>query len=157
MDRDVVVGIVGAVVLVAAMVGIFFYERSVAPVADADGGGAATNATSASASGTTAVGESTTETVFLSGGNATFTLTWTPGQQSTDTLGITVTAPDGTQSAPVEGSTSPLEVALAGPAGNWTIEVAFVSASGPAGGVGPAAGVGADTSVSWDVAAAVRP
>lgn len=158
MDRDVVVGIVGAVVLVAAMVGIFFYERSVAPIPAAEGAAPSMNATSATASDTTAVGSSTEKMLALDGGNATFTLTWTPGDRSTDTLGLTVTAPDGRVSDAVESSASPIELTFAGPAGNWTVEVAFVSAEGPAGGVpGPAGGVGADTSVSWSLDAAVRP
>lgn len=155
MDRDVTVGIVGAVVLVAAMVGIFFYERSVAPLpGEADGDAPAANLTTASASGSTGVGDSTVETLQLAGGNATFTLTWTPGDQSTDTMGLTVTPPGGTP-VTLESSTSPLEVAAAGPAGNWTVEVVFVSAAGPA--PGPASGVGADTTVSWSLEAAVRP
>lgn len=159
MDRDVTVGIVGAVVLVAAMVGIFFYERSVAPLPAEGNPGTGTNETaSASASGTTAVGESTVETLRLSGGNATFTLSWTPGANSEDTLGLTVTSPDGRESSPMESSTSPIELTFAGVPGNWTIEVAFVSASGPApAGPGPVTGVGADTQVAWSLDATSRP
>ena len=155
MDRDVVVGIVGAVVLVAAMVGIFFYERSVAPIPGGDAAPPASNATTATASGTTAVGDSTVETLQLAGGNVTFTLSWTPGQQSTDTMSFTVTAPDNSTRTADDSSTSPLELAMSGPAGTWTVEVVFVSAAGPA--PGPAAGVGADTSVAWTLEATARP
>lgn len=105
--KDTIIGIVGAVILVAALTGVFYYEGSSAEGADGaneydltwdtrttDGPGV---------DGETQEEETTTETLTVEAANiteATFTLTWTDDTGSADTFNVTVTSPAGeTESA----------------------------------------------------------
>lgn len=103
MNKDTIIGIVGAVVLVAAMVGVFQYEGSQS--ASTLGGAqfqvtwATDSANGPTVSGSTAVGEETEEVLTVEETNLTrseFTLVWTPGPGSTNTMRLTVTPPAGT-------------------------------------------------------------
>jgi hypothetical protein len=151
MHRDTVIGIVGVVILVAAMVGVFTYERGQASSLAGDGGGATENVTGPSETGTVALGA--TEDVVLSMNetgitNVTFTLTWTPGA-GVDTLVLRV-APsnatgitDGFESDPENDGEITIVVPVNNTAadgqlgvGDWQVSVEFVSAS-PTTPVGP--------------------
>lgn len=146
MHRDTVIGIVGVVILVAAMVGVFTYERSQASSqGEADGGTLQTLA-GPDASGTVAVGATEDKILaFNQTGitNVTFTLTWTPGQASSvDTLRLVVAPGNDTgltsgfeSEAEDDGEiTLTIPVANVGPdgilgVGNWQVTVEFVSAA----------------------------
>ncbi|HET6405579.1 MAG TPA: hypothetical protein VFH78_13120 [Candidatus Thermoplasmatota archaeon] len=141
MHRDTVIGIVGVVILVAAMVGVFTYERSQAGALPGGAGGEVGNFTLEAVTGTAAVGETEQQIVtFNQTGltNVTFTLTWTPGAQtSMNTLELVVTMPDGTpfEAAPENDGEITLTVPVnntssAGTAGvgDWQVSVRFVSA-----------------------------
>lgn len=158
MNKDTVVGILGAVILVAAMVAIFYYEGTQVPGgtggAGGTGGGAGGNALyrTSTAAGPTASGQNTEEvTVDITQANVTainFTLTWTDdvAQSDPDTFRVTVTGPTGTTyEGTAEGSDggegvvvriSPINsvpaAANAAPAtlgqGTWTVSVELVGA-----------------------------
>jgi len=98
MHRDTVIGIVGVVILVAAMVGVFTYERGQASGMLGPGGGATENVTGPSQTGTVAVGASEDVDLALDQTgmtNVTFTLRWTPGN-GVDTLVLHVAPSNGT-------------------------------------------------------------
>lgn len=164
MHRDTVIGIVGVVILVAAMVGVFTYERSQASDLGNGDDTAATNFT-ATLSGTAPLGEENAEpetmTVNVSGlTNMSFTLTWTPGSQtSSDTLKLVVVMPDNMTHESEAENDGEITLAVEIPegtesAGDWQVIVAFVSAEPvlPGGVQPPVPPPGStDTSVSWNV------
>ena len=169
MNRDIVVGIVGTAVLVAAMVGVFTYERnSAGPAAPGPGdGGAAGNVTVPDATGTTGVGRTTEQKVVVnatSAASVTFTLTW-KASQGKDTLQLAVKPPAGSAivvNATPRSDSGRIELVVGVPAGvspkgEWTASVTVASAapglpltppvSPP---VTPPAGT--DAAVSWTLA-----
>lgn len=108
MNKDTVVGILGAVILVAAMVGIFYYEGTQAPGGSAAAGGSGPFAVTwksdmtslAAVSGQSQLGQSASQTVNVTAANVTkaeFALTWTNDQApiGPEKLTLTVKAPDG--------------------------------------------------------------
>lgn len=109
MNKDTVVGILGAVILVAAMVGIFYYEGTQAPagagVATGGAGPLSLNWTTSSvagpsARGQTTEGDSTEERVNVSAANLTrieFVLEWADDVMNSgpDVFNVTVTSPAG--------------------------------------------------------------
>lgn len=161
MNRDTLVGIVGCVVLVGAMVGVFWYERSTAEAAAAPG--TVTEIAGPTLDGTVGVGETATELAEFtatSARNVTFTLTWS-ATNGRDTLKLTVAPPTG--SGITEGGMSQEEddghITLAvevpegaSPQGPWEIKVQFVSAEPDPlpGGVPPPSPVPAQTDASVD-------
>lgn len=111
LNRDTAVGIVGAIVLVAAMAGVFFYERSQFSTYEIDW--QTQEAGTESDDGSLDEGSSeehlfTADAEGLS--TVRVTLTWTDDVGQPDTFEVTVQGPDGTTSEPVEGASSPLEV-----------------------------------------------
>lgn len=108
MKRDTIVGIVGAVALIAAMAGIFQYEKS-QPASTLgskafDVAWAIEEANGPTTTAATPLGETTETTVEVAQANLTrakFTVTWT-AQQGTDTLRVVVTPPAGSGLAPGE-------------------------------------------------------
>jgi hypothetical protein len=108
MNKDTVVGILGAVILVAAMVGIFYYEGTQSPSTVAVGGTGPfavtwkSDMTSlAAVTGQSPLGQGASKTVNVSAMNLTkaeFTLTWTndpsPGP-GPNHLTLAVKTPDG--------------------------------------------------------------
>lgn len=166
MHRDTVIGIVGVVILVAAMVGVFTYERTQASdLGNGDGAGAG-NFT-ASLSGTSDLGEDQAVpqnlTVNVTGlTNITFTLTWSPGQQtSVDTMKLVVVMPNNMshESDPENDGEITLSVPVpegVDSAGEWQVVAAFTQATVAAPVVGqppvdPGIPNTTDTSVSWNV------
>lgn len=116
MKKDVVVGIVGTVILVAAMVGVFKYEAS-------RGGGQSWRVTWADAEvpgpdaqGTTQVGGTTVAELNVSTANVTritFTLKWTDDVGAPDAFNLTIAGPDGTMWSN-EGDTGEVSVTVEG-------------------------------------------
>lgn len=117
LNKDTVIGIVGSIVLVAAMIGVFTYERS-----QANAGAFAVTWESVQSDGPTAEGstplqQSTETTVDITQTNLTsvdFTVAWTP-TQGTDTLRVTVTPPEGSglnATDPVEGDSGSITVTV---------------------------------------------
>jgi hypothetical protein len=175
MNRDIVVGIIGTCVLVAAMVGVFLYERNNAGTTgtgpDTGGPGGAL-ASPAPVTGSTAVGQSKDATILVNATSAstvTFTLTWTPSQTSKDTLSLAIKPPAGATiqvNGTQQSDAGKIEVSVpvpsgVSPAGTWTATVKFVSASPTVGGVTPPTnplppGTGTDASVSWSLATALK-
>lgn len=170
MNRDTVTGLVAAGVLVAAMVGVFFYERNVAIQngigQDATGVGPA-SASGPSLEGTTAVGASKDETLVINQTgltNVTFTLRWTAGN-GVDTMRLAI-APSqatgittGAESEPETDGEITLTIPITNTAadgalgvGPWQVSVEFVSASTglPAEPPVPPPGT-TDTQVAWTV------
>src|ERR1051326_592820 len=99
MNRDTVIGLVGAVILVVAMVGVFRYERA-QPETGVD---AFTQiaAPGPTAKGTTNVGAKSDATLPVAKTNVTkavFTVTWT-ANAGKDTVTLTVTPPAGVGNA----------------------------------------------------------
>lgn len=143
MHRDTVIGIVGVVILVAAMVGVFTYERGQAGNLPDAGSGSTTNFTAPAESGTVALGA--TEDVDISLNqtgmtNVTFTLTWT-ATNGVDTLRLVVTPANdtGLTSGFESDAEDDGEITLTVPVpntnaagttgvGNWRVSVEFVSA-----------------------------
>lgn len=101
MKRDTIIGIAGAVLLVAAMAGIFKFEGS-QPASSLGSAAFDVAWTTADANGPTTTASTplgdTTETLLdISQTNLTrakFTVTWTP-TQGTDTLRVVITPPEG--------------------------------------------------------------
>lgn len=172
MNRDTVIGIVGVLILVAAMFGVFKYERDRA--ADALGGGdlATTTLAGPEASGTSPLGQSADATVALNQTgmvNVTFTLRWTPSA-GVDTLRFSVAPSQAT--GMTEGAQSEAEddgeITLTIPVnntgangalgvGDWQVSVEFVSASTGLPAEPPIAPPGStDTQVSWTVTTQVE-
>jgi hypothetical protein len=106
--------------------------------------------------------------------NVTFTVAWRPGQNSQDTVSVTVTPPNGTAVQSPSSSTSPITVTVpidnAKPTsstpemkgyGAWKVAVKFVSATvgTPAGGglpVSPPGGALTDSSISWNLGTSLQ-
>ena len=161
MNRDTAVGIAGAVLLVAAMVVVFAYERDNAQASSA--APVAAHLANAKLTGSVARGASDSKTDHIAQAgpaNVTFHLTWT-ATNGKDTLTITATPPPGsglkaaTSQATDSGSASVTVPIPANQAsdGNWTIEVDFAQAT-PAplpGGVSPPVGGMTDASASYTV------
>lgn len=170
MHRDTVTGLVAAGVLVAAMVGVFFYERGVA-IREGIGQDAAGDAPSSLAGpsviGTTAAGASTAKTIVVNQTgltNLTFTLRWT-ATAGVDTMRLAV-APSqatGVTTGKESEAESDGEIVLTLPIGNaaadgalgvgpWEVTVDFVSARTglPAEPPVPPPGT-TDTNVDWSV------
>lgn len=111
-----VVGIVGTVILVAAMVGVFKYEAG-------RGGGQSWRVTwtegaedGPQAQGTTQAGGTTVEELNVSAANVTritFTLRWTDDVGAPDTFNLTIGGPDG-QAYSAEGSNGEVSVTVEG-------------------------------------------
>lgn len=167
MNRDTVIGIVGAVILVAAMVGVFQYERTRAPTTGT-GDFTLTNSTLEGVSGETTIRGATEEMVNVSQQNVTtvlFTLKWSPSTQGfEDTLKLTVIPPGNGTEATASGASGTLELpvnvtsmmptpgnpVLTG-TGAWTIKVEYLSTTSPTGPLPlPQAGT-----VSWTLAGTV--
>lgn len=172
MHRDTVIGIVGVVILVAAMVGVFTYERSQA--GDITGGDGLTQTTAAGpeATGTTAVGATADETIMLNQTgmtNVTFTLRWTAANGA-DTLRLTIAPSAGTglttgaSSEPEDDGEITLTIPVNNTAatgttgiGAWQVSVEFVSASTGLPQEPPIAPPGTtDASVDWTVGTQVQ-
>jgi hypothetical protein len=112
MNKDTVVGILGAVILVAAMVAIFYYEGTQAPAGTATGGGGnlppgttfrETSAAGPSASGNAQGGTPAEGDIMVNATNVTaieFTLTWIDDvpdpttASGNDEFSVTITTPD---------------------------------------------------------------
>lgn len=116
MKKDMVVGIVGTVILVAAMVGVFRYEA-------ARGGGQSWQVTWAEATapgpeadGSTNAGATTPVELNVTTPNVTairFTLTWTDDAGNPDTFNLTIGGPDG-RNWSAEGSSGEITVTVEG-------------------------------------------
>jgi hypothetical protein len=142
MNRDTLTGLVGALVLIAAMLGVFFYERGVAEDAGigAPGDADATPGFSAiTLRGTATLGEVDTQIANVTATtptSVTFHLAWT-ATNGADTLQLTVAPPTGSgiteggASEPSDTGEISLTVEVpegASPAGGWEVKVEFVSA-----------------------------
>ena len=141
MHRDTVIGIVGVVILVAAMVGVFSYERNQAAGLNGTGG-ELTTVSGPTLSETTAVGATSEQVLALNQTgmtNVTFTLTWSAAN-GVDTLQLVVVPPAGsglneTQSEPESDGSISFTVPVPNTGadgqlgvGDWQVSVAFVSA-----------------------------
>lgn len=174
MHRDTVIGIVGVVILVAAMVGVFTYERGQAGDLTPDGGLTTGTAPGPTASGNVALGASADSTLtFNETGmtNITFTLTWTPGA-GVDTLRLVLAPAAGTgitsgfESEPEDDGEIVIVVPVNNTAadgalgvGDWQASVEFVSARAgtPGPPVEPPAGTPlTDDSVDFNIATTVE-
>ncbi len=120
MNKDTIVGIVGAVILVGAMVGVFWYEGTQASALGAER--FAVNFPNQAGSfpevkGSTLEGQSTTQTISVDRANLTsleFSLAWTDDEAGTaaDQFILTVESPDGSISRSKGPATSPISVAI---------------------------------------------
>lgn len=164
MNRDTLIGIVGCAVLVGAMVGVFWSERTTALAAGAGpGDGRVTGIAGPALEGAVAIGETKTELAQIDAAtarNLTFTLTWS-ATNGRDTLKLTIAPPTG--SGIPEGGMSEEEddgeitVTVRVPegasaAGQWEVKVQFVSAEPDAlpGGIPPPDPLPAETDASVD-------
>lgn len=115
-NKDTWTGIAGALVLVAAMTGVFLYERG--QFQEYDVTWEATEAGSESASGAAlAEGASRTHTFpveadDLALARVSVALTWTDDVAPADTLRLTVEGPDDLAGGPATGSSSPQAVSV---------------------------------------------
>lgn len=110
-NRDTAVGMVGAVVLIAAMGGVFFYERGQFDTYEVSWETA--EVLSEPASGTLDEGDAadhsfSTEEERLS--TVTVSLSWSDDAGDPDTLELAVQGPEGEHADSAEDSSSPLEV-----------------------------------------------
>lgn len=169
MNRDTRIGVLGAFILITAMIGVFTYERSVAlavGIGPEETGAATTTLAGPAISGTTPVGDHSEETLTIATAgltNVTFTLTWT-AENGRDTLQLVVTPPgesaQATQSEPEDDGEIALRVPVANPAadgtlgtGDWRVTIAFLSASTGAPVEPPVAPpAGTDAQVDWALA-----
>lgn len=144
MHRDTVIGIVGVVILVAAMVGVFTYERGQAAGLTGPDGTTPVTEAGPSLDGSVAVGATEDGTIQLNRTgmtNVTFTLKWTAAN-GVDTLRLSV-APSA-QTQMTTGASSDAEddgeitLTVAVPntvangaigVGAWQVSVEFVSAA----------------------------
>lgn len=165
VNRDVVIGIAGAAILVVAMVGVFVFEHDNAQ-ANTTGGASPAATAGPTVTGSVAVGKNDVKIANVTATNATnvtFHLTW-KATQGKDTLKLTVAPPTGsniTAGAVSEAKdTGDITVSVAvptgaNPAGGWKVQVDFVKADAtPVGGVitPPTPAGGTDASVSYTVA-----
>ncbi|MFA5862240.1 MAG: hypothetical protein WDA16_11160 [Candidatus Thermoplasmatota archaeon] len=165
MNRDLVIGIVGAIILVAGMVAVFSYERDAADTNVPGGAGALVNATGPTTTGTVDLGKSAEKLVTMNGThlrNVTFTLTW-KATNGKDTLKLTVSppagVPEGAVSEPKDTGTITVTVPIPATdnatlgAGDWKIKVEFTRADAGTPVPLPTAPPGTtDASVAWSVA-----
>lgn len=169
INKDTVIGIVGAAVLVAAMFGVFQYEKALAAERTGAGAWTPTALPGPGLTGTTALGAISEETVDVTQLNLTevvFTLTWT-AQSGSDTMTMTIVPPEGVpggENFTVSGDSGTLSVTVPVPnvepsadnpgrlgAGEWQVSVQFTAASGMAPSQVPVP-VNPDTTVSWTLA-----
>lgn len=169
MNRDTVTGIVGAAILVVAMVGVFQYERTIGAARAGldDGDFSLTTLPGPSLSEATPLGQSTDSVVSVAQQNltnVTFKLTWSG--QSTNTLSMAVQVPADMGGATyVSESESDGEIVITVPVpnaqpaagaptmlgvGDWQVSVAFESATSTT--PTPLPPVGQDESVTWSLA-----
>lgn len=168
MHRDTIIGIVGVVILVAAMVGVFTYESGQAALAD-PGAFQLAALTGPTLEGTVDVGESASDVLSVTQTNLTklvFTLKWGSAQTSENTLQLLIAPANGTgltegvESEPESDGeiTVELDVPNAEPTsgplalgtGDYQVTVRFLRATAPGSPLPPPAGTpGLDTSVSW--------
>ncbi|MHB8604051.1 MAG: hypothetical protein ACYDCK_02250 [Thermoplasmatota archaeon] len=174
MNKDTLIGIIGAVVLVLAMVGVFVYERN-SPAAQAAVGAGDLKLTSApgpTAQGSSAFQGGSDQTVHIATTNVTnvtFTISWTAASGA-DTLTATVTPPAGvtapsgaTQSSASGKITISIPVPNPKPTngpetpgvGDWKIHVDYKSSSATAPPPLPAP-AGPDATVTWSVATMIE-
>lgn len=159
MDRDTLTGIVGAVVLIAAMAGVFYYESvNAPPVVDGTGTGGTGNNTTGNGTGGTGGGQQTlpnepgngsitcgtpagTEGSFpinVKAGYTKVTVSFTPNPNAAAVTGFSATLTNSTggqQSSTAVGT----GITLTGTSGAWSLRA---SCNGP-----PTATVG----ISWTV------
>lgn len=112
MKRDLVIGIVGAFILIAAMVGVFRYEAARAGSAY-DVEWATTQLAGPGDAGTAAAGDRAEVPLNVTQTNLTsiaFVLTWTDDVGSGDVFRITVVDPTGEMSQEQEGAGGELRV-----------------------------------------------
>lgn len=181
MNKDTVVGILGAVILVAAMVGIFYYEGTQAPTGVANGpGGPATNPSvranlttvdgpKLSSDGSQPAGPGVTKNVTINQSGVRkveFTLTWTDDNSAApggpDTLKLTVTPPSGAGATAKSDSkdtgtiTLSFENLTAAASGQWAVTVEVTSTGDQAPPVpSPIPLPISDTGNSWSLATKV--
>lgn len=170
MNRDTTIGIVGCAILVAAMIGVFTYERA---TAQASGAGIATRSVpivGPTVDGSVQLGKSDTKIANItatSATNVTFHLTW-QATNGKDSLKITVAPPTGsgiTEGA-VSGAQDSGDISVtvrvpagASPAGGWQVKVEFTNAAPAAmpGGIQPPTPPpnSTDASVTYHVATSI--
>ena len=171
MHRDTVIGIVGVFILVAAMVGVFSYERGQAANILGDGALLLTNLTGPALEGTADVGAEATDTLSIAQANLTkitFTLTWSAGQTSENTVELLIAPANGTGltegvSAGPESdgeitvdllvpNAEPTSGPLTTGVGDYQVTVRFVSASANGAPVGVPGGTPlTDGSITWNL------
>jgi hypothetical protein len=139
MNKDTAIGIIGSVVLVAAMVVVFVYERNNPPAGTGDATGAENHIAMGSLSGSVNVRSSSSMTDNITAvgpTNVTFHLHWT-ATNGRDSMQVSVTPPTGSNvSAPASmaGDSGDLSITAhivdgVTAWGNWTIKVDFTDAS----------------------------
>lgn len=116
MKKDLVIGIVGTVILVTAMIGVFRYEAS-------RGGGSSFEVTWSEATrdgpgaqGATQAGVTTPEEIDVNATNVTgieWVLTWTDDVGNPDEFNLTVTSPSG-ENRSIQGTNGRLSVVFEG-------------------------------------------
>lgn len=163
MNKDTVIGIAGAVMLIAAMVGVFAYERANAEVPD-EGGEPTPEASigQETLTGNVDLGSSVTRTNNITAvgpSHLTFVMTWSASEGS-DTLRLTVTPPADSglaQRASQEEEDGSITVRFAIAAehvshGDWTLKVDFTRATpDDVAGIPPPAGGTTDSTVSFGI------
>lgn len=165
MNKDTVIGIVGSVILVTAMVVVFVYERNNVQATPDVATPPTTHVAVASLSGSVAVSKSDSKMDNITAVGSTdikFHLTWT-ATNGKDTLKLTVAPPKGnlTAASSTPTDSGDVTVTVHVPAGtvvrgDWTVQVDFTTAT-PAplpGGIQPPAGGMTDSTVSYTVAVA---
>lgn len=113
LNRDTAVGVVGAVVLIAAMAGVFFYERAQFEEYDV----AWEEIEAGSSSETDSLDEGASQSYTFTAdadrlSRVTLTLSWSGDVGEADTFELVAEGPNGTHTGSVEGSASPLEVEI---------------------------------------------
>jgi hypothetical protein len=174
MHRDTIIGIVGVVILVAAMVGVFTYESGQAAVLG-PGTFQLANLTGASIEGSVDVGGEASDVLTLTQTNLTkvaFTLRWGSAQTSENTLQLVVAPANGTgldtgveSDAETDGeitveimvpNAEPTSGPLALGVGDYHVTVRFLSAAVPTAGVSPPGALPVtDSTVTWTLTTAL--
>lgn len=138
MNKDTWVGIIGAAILVTAMVAVFAYERGIAPSATA--AAAAANETMPTHDGSVALGATDTNVLAFTAtgvvGNVTFHVTW-KATNGKDTIHVEVAPPTGsgiTQGAQDMKDTGDVTLTVPVPAGatvlgGWQLKITFTQAT----------------------------
>lgn len=112
-NRDTAVGVVGAMVLVAAMAGVFFYERSQFDTYQVDWSQQA--AGGETQTGDLDEGNSQSHSLTVDAerlSTVSVALSWSDDVGEPDTLELVVQGPNGTYADSIEDSSSPLELAF---------------------------------------------